>query len=470
MRALFQIALATLLAASAQAQAIEWEPMPLKPEVGKERGVVEFVPALDGVGTVAGHDLLMATGSRFYRYTPGRGDLYDGDWEQVSWDGARVGLKSTTGAILGSGASARAVRSDDGQGNYVMVFHSAFSAMMQSRQPGLVGAGGHGAILGVNGGQLWVSLDDGRQGTWEKRGYLGRTRDLDQVPPSDSLPQGRLLAATSAGVVASDDLGHTWYVTEGSYEIGYGSTLAFAPEPGHPYGGAVLGGFIDAVLPDRNRRAIVARSDDGGASWREIWRYDPDEWGDGDIGTNPHLFAGPDGAVWMSVYRRIGPGPYPSRLLRSTDSGATWHAADAGLASVPIGSDAALPVVEVLAMTGGPDGRIYAGTGWGVWRTTEPVFAVAGEAAPELDARLAVAVHPNPTGGRATVSVSLAAPERVRLAVFDVQGREVAVIHQGPASDGERFQIETGALAPGAYVVRVTSASGAAAAGLTVMR
>ena len=85
----------------------------------------------------------------------------------------------------------------------------------------------------------------------------------------------------------------------------------------------------------------------------------------------------------------------------------------------------------------------------------------------ELD----VEVFPNPTGGTATVALALAAPERVTVRVYDARGREVAVVHDRPASDGQRFAVETAGLAPGVYQVRATTASGAvASAGLTVVR
>ena len=112
---------------------------------------------------------------------------------------------------------------------------------------------------------------------------------------------------------------------------------------------------------------------------------------------------------------------------------------------------------------------MYAATYDSVWRTAAPVYAVTGEAAPKSNA-LAVRVWPNPTGGRATLSVALATPERVRVVVYDARGREVAVAHDGPAVDGQRFAVETAGLAPGTYAVRATSASGAAIARLTVVR
>ena len=454
------VLLAGALAASAAvgaAQDVAWEPLPRATSASQRYGLVEFVPAPDGRGTVAGHDLITNQGD-FLRYAPGRKDHYYGDWQLLGYDWARVGLQSTSGAVFGSGG-ATFRSADGGDQSWVKAFELSTDVFLQSTLPGLPGA-----IVGVFTGRLCLSLDDGRQGTWTCRGYPGHTYALAEAPPSGALPQGRLLAGVDFGVAFSDDLGETWRVAT-SAEWGVGVSFAFVPEAGHPYGGALLAGLADLRTDDLDRRAVVARSDDGGLTWAVVWRYDPDVWGEG-IGTTPHLFEGPDGAVWMSVYRRSGPGPYPSRLLRSTDAGVTWAAADSGL--VVDGRDG--PAVEVLALTAGPDGRIYLGTGWGVWRTTAPVYAVAGEGTPRPGTPLAVSVRPNPTGGAVMVALALAAPEAVRIAVYDARGREVLTVHQGAASDGQRFALDTSGLAPGAYVVRATAASGAASAGLTVVR
>ena len=80
-------------------------------------------------------------------------------------------------------------------------------------------------------------------------------------------------------------------------------------------------------------------------------------------------------------------------------------------------------------------------------------------------------VFPNPVGGAATVALSLAGPERVRVSVVDVPEREVAVVHDGPVADGERIAVETAGWAPGVYLIRAAAASGAmATVALTVTR
>ena len=67
-------------------------------------------------------------------------------------------------------------------------------------------------------------------------------------------------------------------------------------------------------------------------------------------------------------------------------------------------------------------------------------------------------VYPNPTAGAITVEVPASAPGPVRVAVYDVLGREVAVVRDRPAPG--RVRIEAAGLEAGAYVVRVSDARG----------
>ncbi len=65
------------------------------------------------------------------------------------------------------------------------------------------------------------------------------------------------------------------------------------------------------------------------------------------------------------------------------------------------------------------------------------------------------AAHPNPFRGTATVTLSLPSPQRVEVALFDVLGRRVAVLHEGPLAAGSHALTLDGAGLPsGVYVVR----------------
>jgi uncharacterized delta-60 repeat protein len=94
---------------------------------------------------------------------------------------------------------------------------------------------------------------------------------------------------------------------------------------------------------------------------------------------------------------------------------------------------------------------------------TEPVPA---DASP-----LALSVFPNPLASQGSVDFSLAGAGRARLAVYDLLGREIAVLHEGPASSGtSRVSFDASRLAPGSYVLRLVADGSATARSITVVR
>ena len=84
-----------------------------------------------------------------------------------------------------------------------------------------------------------------------------------------------------------------------------------------------------------------------------------------------------------------------------------------------------------------------------------------------------LAPYPNPARSGSAVTIPLRVIEAgsVRVAVYDVLGRELVVLHDGPASAGALpLTLDAAALAPGPYVVRATSGTGVATRTLTVAR
>jgi hypothetical protein len=111
----------------------------------------------------------------------------------------------------------------------------------------------------------------------------------------------------------------------------------------------------------------------------------------------------------------------------------------------------------------GPDGRLYvaqnqAGPGNpanGLYRMVAPV-TVASEGAPAEAEASRLSVYPNPAVGAATVALTLAEAGEVRVSVFDMLGREVAVLHEGSLPAGRHaFDLGRRALPVGVYFVRV---------------
>lgn len=79
--------------------------------------------------------------------------------------------------------------------------------------------------------------------------------------------------------------------------------------------------------------------------------------------------------------------------------------------------------------------------------------------------------HPNPAAGAITVRWALPEASAVRVSVFDALGREVRVLADGEsAAGGFAARIPAGALATGAYIVRLSTGSETRIARLTVVR
>jgi hypothetical protein len=86
-------------------------------------------------------------------------------------------------------------------------------------------------------------------------------------------------------------------------------------------------------------------------------------------------------------------------------------------------------------------------------------FAAHASTRGQRDTRLAV--RPNPSTGRATIQIPLDEEAEVRAAIYDVLGREVAVLHEGYSSFGAVDLWFDGSSFPdGVYVIRVTGRYG----------
>ncbi len=76
----------------------------------------------------------------------------------------------------------------------------------------------------------------------------------------------------------------------------------------------------------------------------------------------------------------------------------------------------------------------------------------------------------NPLRGSALVRFSTETAQDVRLAVYDVLGREVAVLAQGVVSGAQSATLNTAGFAPGVYVLRLTAGAGSVTQTVTVVR
>ncbi|MDX1532542.1 MAG: T9SS type A sorting domain-containing protein, partial [Rhodothermales bacterium] len=157
-----------------------------------------------------------------------------------------------------------------------------------------------------------------------------------------------------------------------------------------------------------------------------------------------------------------------------------WRSGDGGLSWAAVGNVYPEALTFARGAVVGPDGRLYVTQNQpgpseptdGLYRTAAPVASAeeGAAAAPPVEA-VSLSVWPNPSSGRATVEVVLEAPSAVRLSVYDVLGREVAVLHEGPLGAGEhRMVLDTRALPVGAYLVRAEGGDAVGAERVTVAR
>ena len=475
-------ALAALLPFPARSQPVTWEKLPfLYDDGGGPVDSAEFLGFLSGSAT----DTLVVTGNDgFFVFHPGAGGG-EGTWERRCRRCSGVfgtGLITEGGTLfVAPGAATEPDRSTDrgytwqesviGDGYPCQAFH-------QSALPALQGPAG-GALLCSVVSTTYRSFGDGAPGTWEQAGrHGGDGIAYGEVPPSAALPGGRLLAGVYNGVTASDDGGVTWAPTSLYGFAQYiARSFAWVPEAGHPYRGAALAAVIDLTLGHADSSATVWRSDDGGSTWALAHQFSPTAHGIPDQGTNQSgvpighrlreadLYTASDGVVWAGLFADVaGPSAGNGGIARSTDGGRTWEVA-AGPGSGWTGRG-------VRQITEGADGRLYvAAEEGGVWRSVEPVVAVA--AAPELPAPadLALTVEPNPSTSQAAVRWRQASAGAARVSVFDARGREVLVVSESYRPSGEhRVEVDASGLAPGAYVVRVVAPSGSASGRLSIVR
>ena len=78
---------------------------------------------------------------------------------------------------------------------------------------------------------------------------------------------------------------------------------------------------------------------------------------------------------------------------------------------------------------------------------------------------------PNPARETVQLTASLPEAQAARVDVFDVLGRRVAVLHDGPLAAGaQTLALDASGLSPGLYVARMTAGNASGSVRFTVVR
>lgn len=335
-----------------------------------------------------------------------------------------------------------------------------------------------GRIAAVLGNSVAYSTDRGA--TWHK----ARTWPDMYVADLVALRSGRVITAGFLGAALSDDGGDTFRPIPDLYappSVRYYDHQAIEVLPGFTPraadGGSTEGRLmvVGGDSGDGQAGFVVYVSDDEGDSWRRPALIPTTTGLIGGLVAVPEVVGGAPGWAMLALSNGL--------VWVTVDGGETW----AEIGVVPQSGPYPLPGSpwnSVTALAVGPDGRLYAGITrqgpepWWSWRTKDRVAdvirrAVASEASPESEAPLSlgVSVRPNPAGGRAEIVLSLAEAQAVRVSIFDVQGREVAVLLDGSAAVGEqRLGVDTSSWPAGVYVVRASVGAQSVSARLVVAR
>lgn len=264
--------------------------------------------------------------------------------------------------------------------------------------------------------------------TWTSRAMAPLVDELIDVRFFDA-QNGLAIGGTGpsndsrARIIGTNDGGQTWTVRHtvpGVYGVGWKLTF-----PSRLVGYASVEQLSGATGVD----AIVLKTVDGGQTWTEI-RVPGGESLQG-IG-----FVTPE-VGWAS-----GRG----RTSRTTDGGLTW-------AQLPPTGQPGGQLDGDINRFRFYDGVAYA-AGHKIYRLDTRGFT-AGEDGAEGDEGLTV-LAPNPARGPVRIGYRVAAAGAVRVDVFDVQGRRVATLVDGPSAPGDHVATWVPAgVAAGLYVVRM---------------
>ena len=319
--------------------------------------------------------------------------------------------------------------------------------------------GSSGSIFA--GTMQWGIYRTTDQGTsWAQVGLNGET-----VYSFLEYPAGRIYASANSFVYVSTDGGSSWSATGGSLPGSWLSSLAKNSS-----------GDIFVGMVNKSDTAYVCRSTDNGQTWMQTTMTSYPVMalvitgGDTILAGCAAFFSGGgvfrstnNGATWTDVSsglvnrdiralirNSIGHtfAATANGVYRSTNNGDLWE---------PVSTGLTFPIVQSLALNS--NGELFAGTTWGgVLRTIQSTTSVR-EAGHEMPLSYGLEQnYPNPFNPTTVISYQVSAVSSVRLAVYDLLGREVAVlVNEKKAPGSYEVRFDGSGLASGVYLYRLTA-------------
>lgn len=287
-----------------------------------------------------------------------------------------------------------------------------------------------------------------------------------------SLPGGDLIVAATASDQSATDIAVLRYTPTGERVTSFGrGGIAYADFGIDRYDRAIA-----VAIQSDGRIVVLGESDTGSDSELVLARFTPDgdldpSFGEGGRAAIPlgdlkgfwsDLVLQPAGGllvVGSSFGETTG---RDLTVLRIDSAGALDETfGEGGLARIVVSPEADYGSAAALQ----PDGLLLV-AGGALQQYTDDSFlarfvtgiAVSDAPAPSVLSGFSLsAPHPNPASGRSTLTLRIEQDrERVVAEVYDVLGRRISVLHDGPLTPGEhRLTLDATDLPSGTYVVRV---------------
>lgn len=355
----------------------------------------------------------------------------------------------------------------------------------------------------VGDGGLLLATTDGGQ-TWTAQTLVGGL-DLEGIAFNPAQTVG-LIATDDGPVLRSTDGGATWTtIATGAGDLrgvdwaddevvwvaGREGNSAVSTDGGltwtfRPTGSVERTEGVAAVSATEawvaNREGELRRTTDGGQTWtahasgttEDLDDVQMLDGGTGYIAGGDVVLKTTDGGqTWSNVASGEAEGEGLFFLDADTgwvvgdETGLIWFTADGGATwtSQPAGANGAFNRVHFPDADHGwavGDGGVIAAYTSGATSTEGAATATAFDLG---------AARPNPFTARTELTLSTAAPQAVRVEVFDVLGRRVARLHEGPLAAGtHRLALDASALPGGLYVVRAVGEAFRATRRVTLAR